>query len=153
MATGKPSVLILAQLRRLHVYCAMLIAPSLIFFAATGSLQLFSLHEAHGDYTPAPIVEKLASLHKDQEFALGHHQKPPPADAKAPAEKKPPEKEEALKPARLALKAIWAAMALAVIATTALGVWMGLVYNKEKKLLIGLLAAGVAVPVVLTLLG
>ena len=49
--------------------------------------------------------------------------------------------------------AFWAAMALAVIATTALGVWMGLVYNKEKKLLIGLLAAGVAVPVVLTLLG
>ena len=47
-------------LRQWHGYLGAFIAPSVIFFALTGALQLFNLHEAHGDYRPAPIVERLS---------------------------------------------------------------------------------------------
>src|SRR5579875_2201996 len=65
-------------IRRWHGYIGALIAPSVLFFALTGAVQLFSLHEAHGDYTPPPILVKLASVHKDQVFKAGHHHGPPP---------------------------------------------------------------------------
>jgi len=60
-------------IRRWHSYIGLFIAPSVLFFSLTGAVQLFSLHEAHGNYQPFAIVEKLSSVHKDQEFALGHH--------------------------------------------------------------------------------
>ena len=43
-------------IRRWHTYLGLFIAPSVLFFSLTGAVQLFSLHEAHGDYTPAPLV-------------------------------------------------------------------------------------------------
>ena len=49
-------------LRRWHNYLGAFIAPSILFFAFTGALQLFSLHEAHDGYQPAPVIEKLAQL-------------------------------------------------------------------------------------------
>jgi uncharacterized iron-regulated membrane protein len=52
-----------------HTYIGLLIAPSVLFFAFTGALQLFSLHEAHGNYEPLPVIEKPAMLHRDQVFA------------------------------------------------------------------------------------
>jgi hypothetical protein len=55
-------------LRRLHSWIGAFIAPSILFFSFTGALQLFSLHEAHGDYQPPVLIEKLGKLHKDQEF-------------------------------------------------------------------------------------
>src|SRR5471032_677790 len=59
-----PSVMM--TVRQIHTYIGAFIAPSVLFFAFTGSLQLFSLHEAHGAYTPPPIVEALGRVHKDQ---------------------------------------------------------------------------------------
>lgn len=72
-------------LRQIHAYIGALIAPSLLFFAFTGALQLFSLHEAHGNYQPPAIIERLARVHKDQVFSLGRHHKPTPAPASAAA--------------------------------------------------------------------
>jgi len=58
--------MITVRLRQWHSYIGLFIAPSVIFFSLTGALQLFSLHEAHGTYQPPAILEKLASVHKDQ---------------------------------------------------------------------------------------
>lgn len=71
----------LALIRNIHGYLGLFIAPSVVFFAVTGALQLFSLHEAHGDYHPPAIIEKLGNLHKDQRFALKEHKARPPAAA------------------------------------------------------------------------
>ena len=60
----------------------MFIAPSVLFFAFTGSLQLFSLHEAHGSYQPPALIAALGTVHKDQRF--GEVPKRPEA-ARAPA--------------------------------------------------------------------
>ena len=80
----------LALIRNIHGYLGLFIAPSVVFFAVTGALQLFSLHEAHGDYHPPAIIEKLGTLHKDQRFALKEHKARPPAAA-ATAAAAPPE--------------------------------------------------------------
>ena len=56
----------MSSIRLWHSYIGILIAPSVIFFALTGALQIFSLHESHGTYTPPALIEKLSSMHKDQ---------------------------------------------------------------------------------------
>jgi uncharacterized iron-regulated membrane protein len=63
-------------IRRWHSYIGLFISPSVLFFALTGASQIFNLHEAHGSYHPLALVEKLSSVHKDQVYALGHHQEP-----------------------------------------------------------------------------
>ncbi|MEJ0006719.1 MAG: hypothetical protein WDM77_10260 [Steroidobacteraceae bacterium] len=65
------------RLRRWHAYMGLLIAPSVLFFALTGVLQIFNLHEAHGTYQPALLLEKLSAVHKDQVFEQSHDHPPP----------------------------------------------------------------------------
>jgi hypothetical protein len=55
-------------IRKWHGYIGMLIAPSVMFFALTGAVQLFGLHEAHGSYHPPALLESLSAVHKDQVF-------------------------------------------------------------------------------------
>jgi hypothetical protein len=78
----------LATLRQWHSYLGVFIAPSVLFFALTGALQLFSLHEAHGDYHPPALIEALGKVHKDQVFEAGKKHAPkaaPKAEPKAAA--------------------------------------------------------------------
>ena len=53
----------LAAVRQWHSYVGAFIAPSVLFFALTGSVQLFSLHYPLVAYAPPPVVEKLGMLH------------------------------------------------------------------------------------------
>ena len=162
---GNPA-LRLAAIRRFHSYFTVFIAPSILFFAFTGSLQLFGLHEAHPPYAPAPLIESLGRLHKDQVFK-GRPKRPAPAaqpsaggakaegpsDA-APAAKAPAPKADhkpAPKPATVALKWFFLLVAVGLIASTLLGLWMALAYNARKGLLLLLFLIGAAIPVALTL--
>ena len=54
-------------LRSLHLYLGCLFAPMLIFFAVTGSWQLFNWHESKKDktYTAPPALAALSFVHKD----------------------------------------------------------------------------------------
>jgi hypothetical protein len=144
----------MASIRTWHTYLGILIAPSVLFFALTGALQIFSLHEAHGTYHPLPLVEKLSSVHKDQVFALGeHHEEPPPA-APPPAggDAHPPgPAEHADEPAigTPLLKWFFLVVALGLTISTLLGLWMGLTHLRHRRIGWWLLAGGVAVPLVL----
>jgi hypothetical protein len=132
----------MSSIRTWHTYLGILIAPSVLFFALTGAVQLFSLHEAHGTYHPLPLVEKLASMHKDQVFALGeHHDEPPPP---APAEH---EDEPAI--GTPLLKWFFLVVALGLTISTVLGLYMGLTHLRHRRTGWWLLTIGVAVPLVL----
>ena len=74
----------MANIRKWHAYLGLFIAPSVLFFALTGAVQLFGLHESHGDYRPPSLLEKLSTVHKDQKFALGDHHPPPGAEGGLP---------------------------------------------------------------------
>jgi len=134
-------------IRRWHSYIGLFIAPSVLFFALTGALQVFSLHEAHGDYVPLPLIEKLASVHKDQEFKLGHHHAGPKPEAGKPEAPKADDDDDKTPPVQLALKAFFLVVAVCLALSTAFGLWMGLKYTRRKPLAWALLAAGAVVPV------
>jgi len=146
--TARGSMISVTTIRQWHSYIGVFIAPSVLFFALTGALQVFSLHEAHGDYTPLPLVEKLASVHKDQVFKMGHHHAPagpkPDADADADDDDKTP-------PVQLLLKAFFLVVAVSLAVSTVFGLWMGLKYTRRKGLAWGLLIGGAVIPVGLLL--
>jgi hypothetical protein len=164
-------------IRRLHLYIGLFIAPSVLFFAFTGALQLFSLHESHGAYKPPALIEKLGVLHKDQRFAV-KGKRPAPAAAAKPAAKEAAGEaadsdhdehdHEAAAPAaapgakakapeakpfkEMALKWLFLAVAVGLFLSTCMGVWLGVTYARSKGLAWLLLLAGAVLPVLLVAL-
>ncbi len=138
-------------LRQWHGYLGAFIAPSVIFFALTGALQLFNLHEPHGGYHPAQIIEKLGRLHKDQVFALDHDHPSPPAEASPrPATSQPkPDDDDQPAVATTVLKWFFLVVALGLVVSTAFGIWIALTKPRGRTATVVLLAAGAAVPVLL----
>ncbi len=145
----------MALVRQWHFYIGMLIAPSVLFFAITGAWQLFSFHEAHGAYTPPPILEKLSSVHQDQVFKAGHHHPDEDAKPAAATAGSPPAAgdDDKMSTATLALKIyfFWV-VAGGLTVSTLLGIWMGLTHPTRKRTALILLAAGVVIPVGLLIL-
>lgn len=147
------------RMRDIHLYLSMLFAPSLLFFAATGALQLFNLHEVRPNrsFEPPALLQELGMVHKNQVFALPRHRGPPPAppqdaspDAQRPPIAAPPqtagggESWEAL-----ALKIFFLLASIGLFVSTCLGIWIALRPGRNRRLGIGLFAAGVVIPVVL----
>jgi hypothetical protein len=60
---------LLKAFRLAHLYVGVFIAPAVLFFALSGALQTFGLHETnhdHPNYTPAKWIVLLAQIHKKQ---------------------------------------------------------------------------------------
>jgi hypothetical protein len=170
----------LAGIRQFHAYLGAFIAPSILFFALTGSLQLFNLHEAHGTYRPPVLIEKLSAVHKDQRFTAkpmaddipapkaAHQGGGEQADAdsdddrtaqtpgvqtpggQAPAGKAPGAKPAKGAPGRsLVLKWLFLAVAMSLIVSTCLGIWMAVTYSRRKGVVWALLILGAALPILI----
>lgn len=159
-------------LRQLHSYIGAFIAPSVLFFAVTGSLQLFSLHEAHGGYTPPPLVEALGRVHKDQVLRAPPKQGGPARHAAAShdddhAAAAPDRADDHAAPARAdhdhaapasplwsvtALKWVFLCVAVGLIISTSLGLWLALTFSRRKGVVVALLLLGAALPTLLVLL-
>jgi hypothetical protein len=145
------------NLRQLHTYVGLFIAPSVIFFALSGSLQLFNLHESHGAYHPPPILERLSRVHKDQVFALDEHDDDaadsPPSAAKAPAgEAADHHHDDEPKLPTYLLKWFFLSVALGLVSSTCLGLWLGLTQARHQRVGWILLIAGAAIPIALLLI-
>jgi hypothetical protein len=148
------SQMILSNVRQWHAYIGLFIAPSVLFFAITGAIQLFSLHEAHGSYHPAVLVEMLSAVHKDQVFEQPREHATPSEDPESAvhgdtAEKHPSDDTDELKPATLALKWFFLIVALGLTVSTFIGIWMGVTQVRRQTIGWSLLAAGAFVPICL----
>ena len=126
----------------------------MLFFALTGIVQLFSLHEAHDGYTPPALIEKLSSVHQDQAFRLKEHEGPPPganhsndADHDKAASKAPP---SAAQIRVWVLKWVFVLVGVGLIASTLIGLWMALTVGRRLTTVV-LFVIGVAGPVLLLL--
>jgi hypothetical protein len=133
------------SLRQLHSY-----APTVLFLAVTGALQVFSLHEAHGAYRPPELIARLSRIHKDQVVS------PPPARApQAGAHRDRGPRAEGPHPvhatpwAVTALKWLFLAVAAGLATSTLIGLWMAFTTARRRGVLLALFALGAALPVVL----
>src|ERR1700740_816743 len=76
-------------LRKAHLYIGIFTTPALIFFAITGAVQTFSLHEktpGSSDKPPAWIAS-LAQLHKKQTILVPQRRTRPAAPETAQADR------------------------------------------------------------------
>lgn len=136
--------------REIHLYAGVFFAPLILFFAATGALQVLGLHEASRDgrYIPPPVIEKLSEVHIHHRFAAKPKppgkpagEKPKPAGPAKPAKPKSPAGE--------VVKWLFVATALGLIASALLGLWMGFTQGRRRALAVVLFLIGAALPVVL----
>jgi hypothetical protein len=156
--------------RQIHLYVGVFIAPALLFFALTGGLQVFSLHETTpgSDYQPPAWLVTMAQLHKKQTATIpvrkarpmdADHRPPAVATsasspAAGPAASLPMKPEmprmEAKNP--LPLKIFSAFVALGLLVSTLIGLYMAYRYTRRPLWVSILLLAGVVLPIVLALI-
>lgn len=160
---------LLKWLRFLHLYLGVFTAPALIFFAVTGGLQTFSLHEAarDGSYKPPAWLASMGMLHKKQTTAVPQRRprELPGGQANVPGatpaardtprsvgggEKSPAG--SAPKKNLLPMKIFFAVVSLSLLISTLTGIYLSWRYTRRPRLLVGILLAGLVVPILLTLL-
>jgi hypothetical protein len=159
---------VLKYLRIIHLYFGVFITPALIFFAFTGALQTFSLHETTrgSSYKPPAWAVTLGQIHKKQTPIVApkkpqpteatptradnpdkpHHADSKPADATAPLA--PP----APKHNPLPLKIFFLIVSIGLFTSTLTGLYMSYKYIRNKALITALLLAGIVIPVAMVLI-
>jgi hypothetical protein len=154
----------LKGIRLTHHYVGVFFAPTILFFAITGGLQMFGLHETSrgSSYVPPAILVHLSQLHKKGTLYLPQRKGVPPAPAKTDVPKADVPKSDSPKPLPpsapsptpdpLPMKIFFGATALALLISTCTGLFMSWKYARRKAVVIGVLLAGIAVPAVLLLL-
>lgn len=144
-------------LRTWHSYIGAFIAPSVLFFALTGAVQLFNLHEAHDGYTPPALIAKLSAVHKDQEFKLDEHHDHASAPKTAVAHEDSDHADAKTAPSEAQiriwiLKWVFVLVALGLFTSTLIGLWMALTVGRRRWVTVVLFLLGAAVPVLLVAL-
>jgi hypothetical protein len=159
----------LKYLRLIHLYTGVFIAPALLFFAFTGALQTFSLHETTrgSSYKPPAWAVMLGQIHKKQ-TPIVPVRKPAPPDKQA--DKGTPEKAqssttsqptpvEAPKPTAeaaskshnpLPLKCFFLLVSIGLFVSTLTGLYMSYKYIRTRRLITVILLCGIIFPVLLT---
>jgi hypothetical protein len=151
----------LKSVRLIHRYIGLFFSPTILFFALTGGLQMFGLHEsARGDsYVPPNILVHLSQLHKKGTLYLPPRKVAPPNSSQSDGAKPDGPKLELPKPTQvspatpppdsLPMKMFFAATALALAISTCTGLIMGWKYARRKSIVLLTLAAGVLIPAIL----
>lgn len=154
---------VLKAVRLTHLYLGVFIVPAVLFFALTGALQSFSLHETTkgSSYSPARWIVVLAQLHKKQTITVPAKKAPPaqavpalsvsaqavPVRMQEPA--KPLSATPVLAPATIPMKIYFAIVSIALIVSTVTGLYMSYKFTRNKLAIGATLLAGCVVPIVL----
>ena len=140
-------------MRLMHRYLGLFFAPTILFFAITGGLQMFGLHETSrgSSYLPPNILVHLSQLHKKGTLNLPPRKVAPPNSAKSDGAKLDGPKLETAKraqapppPNSLPMKIFFAATALALAVSTCTGLIM------SWKIVLFTLTAGTVIPAILS---
>lgn len=155
---------VLKTSRQIHLYLGVFTAPMLLFFAITGGLQSFSLHETSrgSDYKPPAWLASAAQLHKKQTTVMPTRRPRPPEPASDAARGNAMATTAAVtaansqrpeRPARnlLPMKLFFVLVSLGLLISTVTGVYMSYRYSRRPKTISAVLAVGIAVPLLLLL--
>jgi hypothetical protein len=159
----------LKLVRQIHLYVGLFISPALLFFAFTGAMQTFSLHETTrgSSYKPPAWIVTLAQVHKKQTATVPVRKLAPPGGDKHAVDKPTDEKAKAdggatapkgldaaalsaPKPkSHLPMKIFFLLVAIGLFTSTVTGIYMAYKFNRSKVVVTVLLVAGVVVPLLL----
>jgi hypothetical protein len=163
---------LLRATRLIHLYLGIFTTPALIFFAFTGALQTFSLHETTrgSSYKPPAWAVTLGQIHKKQTPVVQAKRLPPAGAAEAQGSGKGHGKGEqdtaakndggmaALQPAEasqgrkhhpLPLKIFFLIVAISLFLSSVSGLYMSYKYTRNRKVVTVLLVLGTVIPVAL----
>jgi hypothetical protein len=145
------------------MYLGIFCAPAIVFFAITGALQTFSLHETTkgSNYTPPKIIAQLSQLHKKQNLEVPAAKLRPPAPEadKSESHKDKPEASKPVAPAPapapaknlLPMKLFFLLVSISLLLSTITGLYMSYTYIRNKTAVTATLIAGTVIPILLTL--
>jgi hypothetical protein len=137
--------------RKVHFWLGTFFAPSIIFFALSGTLQVCGLHEGPG---ASAVATRLAQIHKSQTLAMPQRRpRPtPPPLANATIAAPPRDAGSGAAPSgehgpSTPLQAFFVLMSISLIVSSGLGVYMAFQYKRDRRVIVGLLVAGVVLPI------
>ncbi len=148
----------LKYVRLIHLYLGVFITPALIFFAFTGAMQTFSLHETTrgSSYKPPAWIVTLGQLHKKQTTVVPVRKLPPPEKAATPVDKSRPDtagpaqpSPAVPKPHTLPLKLFFLLVSIGLFTSTITGLYMSYKYIRNRVLVTAVLLAGIVIPAIL----
>lgn len=142
------------KIRLFHRYMGLFFSPAILFFAFSGALQTFNLHESgkNSSYVPPRWVVVMAQIHKKQTLNVPPQKtrsKQPAAEARDSA---PPKDASKPQKSSLSFKCFSLLMSVGLIVTTLLGIFMGFRYGTSRGLIWGLLIAGTLLPMAMLFL-
>lgn len=169
---------VLKFLRKAHLYLGIFTTPALLFFAFTGAMQTFSLHETTqgSNYKPPAWIATLAQLHKKQDTTVparkmrpiaidggergnsgnglassgsGSASQSAPGKATNAGESRTGAQAPLARKSHLPMKIFFLLVAVSLGLSTLTGVYMSYKYNRGWWQLTGLLVAGVIMPFLL----
>ena len=149
---------ILKVIRQIHLYIGIFISPALLFFALTGALQTFSLHEKTrgSDYRPPTWIVTLAQLHKKQTTTVPVRKQRPPDAAPKPDAPKPDKHADAPQPSleppqkfHRPMKIFFLLVAIGLFTSTLTGIYMSYKFMRNKLVVTALLLGGIIIPLLL----
>ncbi|MCU1224085.1 MAG: hypothetical protein JWQ42_2178 [Edaphobacter sp.] len=150
---------LLRYVRLVHLYLGVFTAPALIFFAFTGALQTFSLHETTrgSSYKPPAWAVTLGQLHKKQTTVVSAKKLPPP-EKSTPADKANGSQPAPIPAApavqqhnAMPLKIFFLIVSIGLFYSTLSGIYMSYKYIRNRVMVTGALVAGIVIPVVFTI--
>jgi hypothetical protein len=146
-------------LRKVHHYIGIFSSPALLFFAITGAMQTFSLHETTqgSSYKPPAWIAQLAQLHKKQTTTVPVRKQrlPTPENAPGPAAPAPSQNGQsasappAPQKSHLPMKIFFLLISVSLTLSTLTGIYMSYKYSRGPWVVTGLLVAGVVAPLLL----
>ena len=152
----------LKAMRLLHLYLGVFTAPALLFFAFTGALQTFSLHETTrgSTYKPPQWAVVLGQIHKKQTPVVAVKKPQPPVEAASKAgvsagkETGPEAGGGAMQTAArqhhpLPLKIFFLLVSITLSVSTATGVYMAYKYTRNRRVITVALILGAVIPLAL----
>jgi hypothetical protein len=149
------SHVVLKFLRKIHLYIGIFTTPALLFFAITGAMQTFSLHETTqgSSYKPPAWIASLAQLHKKQTPIVPVRKTraaaPETAQTGSAKPSKDAEPAAAPKKSHLPMKIFFLLVSISLLTSTLTGIYMSYKYSRSWRIITGLLVAGVVIPLLL----
>jgi hypothetical protein len=139
--------------RIVHLYLGVFAAPAILFFALTGALQTFSLHDAakDGSYKPANWITIGAQLHKKQTIQLPPPKDPSPTKSSDDEPKLQKKHDSDPKHNTLPMKIFFLIVSISLFISALTGLYMSYLHCRNKVRLTAMLFAGIAIPVGLAL--